>query len=93
MNKYNVKISEHARQRAYERFNMDASQLKFYSNKALDEGIDVFQDEALREMFLEKSENKNPSGIYLFEGVCYVFSDDVLVTVYPLSFVNEYISK
>lgn len=90
MTKYNFKISDHARERAYERFNMDASQLKFYANKSLNDGIDVFQDPSLRDMFLEKSEDKEPSGIYLLEGKVYVFKDDVLVTVYPLSFVNEY---
>jgi hypothetical protein len=90
MNKYGVKISDHARERAYERFKIDASQLKFLANKALDAGIDVFQDETLRDMFLEKSENKNPSGIYLYEGIVYVFIDDILITVYPLSFVSEY---
>lgn len=90
MIKYNIKISDHAKERAYERFGIDASQLKFFANKSLNEGIDVFQDPVLRDIFLAKSKKHEPSGIYLLEGKVFVFKEDVLITVYPLSFVNDY---
>lgn len=86
--KYNIKITDHARKRAFERMRMDFSQLKYNANKSLDHGIDIFQDEMLRDLGLKKLRNHNPSGMYLLEGNIYVFVDDVLVTVYPLTYLS-----
>lgn len=90
MKKYDITITKHAIDRAWQRFRMDASQLKYNANKSLDEGIDVLQDEILRPMALKKAEKHNASGMYLYQGNIYMFKDEALVSVMPLVYLHEY---
>ena len=67
---------------------MDASQLTYLSNKALNQGINVLLDETLRPMYLRKAMKNDGSIAYLLEDKLYVFIDNNLVTVMPLSFLS-----
>lgn len=90
MMKYDIRITEHAKIRAWERAQMDASQLKYHAQKCLDDGIDALQDEVLRPLCLNKARKYNNSAMYLHQGNIYVFVEDILVTLFPLNYLNEF---
>lgn len=86
-----IKLTLHSIERARERFNLRPSELKRLAEESLDQGSDVFSDEFLRPIFLRKIKNyENTSGIYYHQGIFFIFVDDFLATVYPISFLSEY---
>lgn len=88
-NPYNIKLSEHAIERAWERGRVDRSQLIYLANKALEEGINATLDETMRPLIKNRLEKHQPSGVYLLDGYVYIFKDDTLVTFMPLSFLAD----
>lgn len=88
-NRHKIKLSTHAIERAWQRGRMDRSQLMYYANKALDEGINALTDETMREMIKKRVEKHQPSGVYLLDGNVYIFKDDALVTFMPLDFLPD----
>ena len=89
-----IKLTRHAISRAKERFNLNEIQVRSYSVRAITEGLDVLDDPHLKPLFLRKAQNhENTSGIYYFEGMFFVYSDDYLVTIYPLSYIHEFVPE
>jgi len=86
-----IKLTSHSIQRAKERFKLLPSELRRLAEESLDKGSDVFSDDFFRPIFLKKVKNhENTSGIYYYEGIFFIFVDDFLTTVYPISFLSEY---
>lgn len=89
-----INITEHSKKRAKLRFGLSSKKLKKLAVMSLSEGIDVFSDPILRPFFLKKViKHPETSGIYYYQGILFFFSDDYLTTVYPLSYVNEYVKE
>lgn len=86
--KHRINLTKHSKERAWERFQMDASSLKFHANKALEQGINILLDETLRPMYLRKALKNDGSIAYLLEDKIYVFQNESLVTVMPLSYLS-----
>ena len=89
-NKYDIRISTHAKKRAFERANIPVAQLEANAQACLDEGVDALQDEVLRPLCLYKVRKYNNSSMYLHKGQIYVFVEDILVTLFPLHYLNEF---
>ena len=86
-----VKLTTHSIQRAKERFNLSQKVLRQYAHEALEQGVDVFSDPHLRPIFMNKIKNHpETGGIYYFQGMFFVYIDDSLATIYPLSFIDGY---
>nr|BFD64898.1 hypothetical protein BdHM001_35790 [Bdellovibrio sp. HM001] len=80
-----IKISDHAVERARERFGLSPSQIAEKAWRSLEDGLDVLSDPTLRKTCLAKAERHNSSGMYLYEGIVFAFCDEVVATVYPVS--------
>lgn len=92
MSKYNknkINLSQHSIERAWERFRMDRSQLIMKANKALDDGSDLSQDPVMKEMTMRRVKKHKPSGMYMLDGIVYIFKDDTLATVLPVEFLYD----
>lgn len=88
-NQYNIRLSDHAIERAWERGRIDRSQLMHLANKALDQGINASLDETMRPLIKKRLEKHEPSGVYLLDGYVYIFKDDTLATFMPLSYLAD----
>jgi hypothetical protein len=78
-----MEITRHAEIRAFERFGWNCLELKNKAELSLTDGMYIFFDEVLEEIF--SSCKKNGGLPYLYEGVIFVFDGIKLVTVYPLN--------
>lgn len=85
-----LKITRHAIKRAKERFGMNYKELQIKASLSLTDGIDAMADPTLREMCINKFDLYDISGIYLYQNVVYIFIDDRLITVYPISWIGRY---
>ena len=80
----NIWITKHAVDRALERFGWDTHKLFNQAIKSLNDGLYVLDDETLYPMFIESA--TYGGGLpYMYEGVVFVFDEDRLITVYPIS--------
>lgn len=79
-----IHLTYHAVERAMQRFSWDKDKLYEKALSSLSEGIFVLHDEVLREIFLVNCQYKG--GLpYAYEGVVFVFDEDRLITVYPIT--------
>jgi hypothetical protein len=84
-------ITSHAQERAQERTSIvGPNELAECASLALTEGIDAWADPTLREMLEPRVRNYNCSGVYVYEGVAYFFSEDALTTVMPIAWLAIY---
>lgn len=83
-----IRISLHAQQRGRERLGLSVRQLKESAISSLENGIDAMSDESLRPGLIKSALKHNASGIYLFQNGVFIFKEDTLVTVYPISWLN-----
>lgn len=81
-----IKVSYHAKERARSRLGMTPKELKKAALLSLEEGIDALADETLRPLVLRKA-IRNDSFMYLYQGAVFIFKEDTLVTVYPVSWL------
>jgi tartrate dehydratase beta subunit/fumarate hydratase class I family protein len=77
-----MEITRHAEIRAHERFGWDCAELRRKAELSLTDGIYIFFDEVLENIF--ESCKKNGGLPYYYEGAVFVFDGIKLVTVYPL---------
>lgn len=77
-------LTNHAIERAYERFGWDRDKLMSMSIKAVSHGMFMLHDDVLRPMWLNISLCKR-SIPYMVDGVVFVFTDNIVRTVYPLN--------
>lgn len=89
-NPYKLILTQHAKERAWERARMDASRSLYCANKSLDEGHSVAHDPTLRPYIEYAIKKYNPSGMYLFEGNVYIFQENTLVTFYSVRSLADY---
>lgn len=82
-----VKLTKHAIQRAKERFNLKANDLKRIVEESLTEGMSVFADETLANSIHQSYRFAALSGIQIYKGIAFLFVDDILVTVFPASWL------
>jgi len=88
----NLIISQHAIDRAFERFKMDASALKFFAKKAINQGIDILES-PLKDSYIEKSKKHNGSKAFLLADKIFVFQQNKLITVMPIQFLaGQYVA-
>lgn len=78
-----IRISRHAIMRAKERFGLGVMEIAQKAYSSLTDGVDALGCPILRPMCIYAAKKKKASGIYLFEGILFVFKDDVVVTVMP----------
>lgn len=91
-----IKISQHAIERYVERFSrVDLNRLRQLAYLSIVNGINATFDETIRPMIIDKCRRHGASGAYMYENAIFFFKDDVLVTVYPISWIgaNEKISS
>ena len=86
----NIKLTRHAIERGKERLNLGPKDLKQHAIGSLgDDGIDALADETLRPYLIKSAIKHGASGMYLYRNGVFVFKDDCLVTVYPLSWITQ----
>lgn len=84
-------VTIHAQERAYQRLNITCwKTLGEKALKALNEGINACLDETLRPLCFEKALATSLDGVYCHEGNLYLFKENALITVMPVSFLNEF---
>lgn len=83
-----IKLTYHAIQRGKERLGLKAKTLKEHALKSLtEEGMDALADETLRPYLIKRAKKHDCSGIYLYRNGVFIFKDEYLVTVYPISWI------
>lgn len=85
-----INVTRHAVERFNERIRKAGrTEIQKLAFKALNEGIVATLDETIRPMILTRCERYN-SVAYMFEGAVYIFIDETLTTIYPISWLAEY---
>jgi hypothetical protein len=86
-----IKISSHSIERAFERTTIKTrSELATLAFESLEEGIDVLGDPTLREMCYRNAVKNHNCGTYAHKGIVFIFREDILVTVYPMSWLADF---
>jgi hypothetical protein len=80
-----ISVTAHAVERGTERFNWSKSQLIAKSITALEVGHLITDDPFLVELFHRTVQYYKHNIYYYNEGVVFVFDDDRLITVFPLT--------
>lgn len=82
-----IELTLHAIQRGKERLGLNARELRDHALKSLTEGTDALSDETLRPYLIRRALRHESSGIYLYRNGVFIFKDQYLVTVYPISWI------
>ena len=83
-----VIISRHAQLRALQRTQITCHRaLGSMAVRSLSEGIDILGDPVLRELALKRAVRHGDHGLYAIEGIVFVFKEDTVVTVFPISWL------
>lgn len=80
-----VNVTRHAAKRAQERFSWSKNELATKASLALNKGTLVTEDEYLKDLFKNTLVFNKHSLLYYHDGVVFVFDEDRLVTIYPLT--------
>ena len=83
-------VTTHAKERGRERFHLSAEELATLAALSLDseDSIDVLHDPTLRPLAINSALRHDASGMYSFRGIVFIFRNQYLVTVYPVSWLG-----
>ena len=79
-----INLTNHAINRAAERFGWSSLELEKQAILSINIGISCVDDEFLQYLFLDKGLRTNAIH-YLLKGIIFVFCNDKLVTLYPIT--------
>jgi len=86
-----IRLSIHAQERARERLGVtNFSELAVKAHLSLTEGIDALADPTLREQCYSRMQRHGSSGMYVFEGIVFIFKDETVTTIYPVAWLGGF---